>query len=117
MGLPKLNWIFDFFKKKEEKNQIIIEYDKLTGNFTVEAKISDLSVESAEVLAILVFSDQVGALTPYFYESLTAWAGHDIKKLEFNGVFAEFVTSLIEEGGEEVNPPAVRASHVFNVGE
>ena len=126
MGLLKLNWISNLFKKsnkaqepKEKKNKILIEYDELSGNFTVETKISDMSDASAEVIAILMFSESVGALTPYFYEALTLWAGTDIEKAEFNNKVAEIIMSLTEESikGLSKGSPAVRASQVFNIGE
>jgi len=98
--------------------KIIIDYDSETGDFQVESKVDDLSDDSVEILALLIFHITKGDLESFIFESLRIWAGDDDQKIAFNVKVAlqsqKIDNMLIEETKEQKNKVAVSASQVFN---
>ena len=105
--------------KPPSSGRIVIDYDSQTGDFQVESQIDDLSNDSVEILALLIFHITKGDLESFIFESLRIWADDEDEKIDFNVKVAlqtQKLDSMIidETKVKEKNKVAVSASQVFN---
>jgi hypothetical protein len=97
--------------------RIEILFNGTTGDFSVESEIFEFSEETINTLALLIMHVAAGEIAAFITQSLSAWAGQNTEKLQFNLKLAEhieYLNSQVIDFNKKDKNVAVSASDVFN---
>ena len=103
-------------EKLDTSGRIEILFNSTTGDFSVESEIFELSDETINTLSLLLMHIAAGEIAPFITQAISAWAGIDQEKLDFNIKLAEHIEYINSQVLDFSNKKdvAVSASEVFN---